>query len=56
MNTIAVWVLVIAAAGQGQPVISLPVADLASCQRMQEVVKHNRVTQCVQVSIPVNSK
>ena len=57
MNTIVVWVLVMAAAGHsGQPVVSLPVADLASCQRMQEVVKHNRNTQCVQVTIPVNSK
>ena len=38
MNTAMVWVLMtIAGYGGGEVVYSPPVADLASCQRMQQV-------------------
>lgn len=53
MNSfIMVWVLVtVPYASQSSPVISLPVADLASCQRMQAILKDSRTTQCVEVKV-----
>jgi hypothetical protein len=55
MNTIVVaWVLVVSAStNQNSPIISLPVADLASCERMQRAVirDSSRSTQCVEVRV-----
>jgi len=55
MNTIVVaWVLVVSAStNQNSPIISLPVADLASCERMQRAVSldSGRRTQCVEVKV-----
>jgi hypothetical protein len=57
MNSIAMWVLVIAAGNaHNQPVISLPVVDLPSCERLQRAVRQgdHRPTQCVQVYLREN--
>lgn len=53
MNTfIMVWVLVMVPnTNQSSPFISLPVADLPSCQRMQTVFRNHQTSQCVEVKI-----
>ena len=55
MNTIVVaWVLVVSASThQNSPIISPLIADLASCERMQQAVKRDspRSTQCVEVRV-----
>jgi hypothetical protein len=59
MTAIYVWVLVIGAYGNNTaPVISQPVVDLASCERMQKAVGlgHTRSSQCVEVAIAVTKK
>ena len=57
MNTILVWVLISSGGYHGNQVVYSPqVADLESCQRIQQAVeKWARHTQCVQVRVP-NSK
>lgn len=58
MNTMIVWV-VIAMAVNGNVVYSPPVADLASCERMQVaskeltelVTNYPRPTKCVQINM-----
>ena len=53
---ILAWVLVVApSTNQNSPIISDPVYDLASCQRMQTAVRRSSVrsTQCVEVRVPV---
>jgi hypothetical protein len=58
MTVIYVWILVIGAYGSNSmPVISQPVADLASCERMQkalDVTHTSRSSQCVQVTTVVS--
>jgi hypothetical protein len=52
---ILVWVLVMAAPSpQSAPVISAPLVDLESCERIQRAVQLGsyRHTQCVQIKIP----
>ena len=51
---VMVWVLVVApATNQNSPIISLPVADLESCARMQQALNRGsyRSTQCVEVKV-----
>lgn len=51
-NVITVWVLVISAyGGNSMPVISLPVADEASCRAMQQAMTNNRDMRCVPVKV-----
>lgn len=56
MNTILVWVLVInvnvVSSSQSMPVISQPMDDVESCQRIQKSIK-NRESQCVQIKVVV---
>ena len=54
MSTVVlVWVLVIGAGHYSAPVISPLVADLASCERMQQAIRGvgNRTSQCVEIKI-----
>lgn len=56
MNTIiTVWVLVVSpSSNQNSPIISLPMADIVSCQRVQQAMAargSNRGTTCVEISI-----
>ena len=56
MYIIYSWVLVIGAYGGGSsPIISQPVADLASCERMQKAINLGsaRTSQCVEVKMVV---
>lgn len=51
-NVITVWVLVISAYGSNSvPVISLPVADEASCRAMKQAITNSRDMQCVPVKV-----
>lgn len=53
---ILAWVLVVSpSTSQNSPIISLPVVDLESCQRLQEAMQAAapRSTRCVQVKLPV---
>jgi hypothetical protein len=52
---ILAWVLVVSpSSSQNSPIISAPVADLSSCERMRAAMRDSsRVTQCVEVKIPV---
>lgn len=55
MNTVVMaWVLVVSAStNQNSPIISTPVADLASCERMQRAISNGatRSTTCVEVKV-----
>jgi hypothetical protein len=55
MNTVVlVWVLVVGAHGDNTPLIISPlVADLASCERMQQAVRNgrSRSSQCVEIKV-----
>ena len=54
MNTVVlVWVLVVGAGHYSAPVISPMVADLASCERMQQAVRvgNERNSQCVEIKV-----
>jgi hypothetical protein len=55
MNTIILaWVLVVGAHGDNTPPIISPlVADLASCERMQQAVRigRDRSSQCVEIKV-----
>ena len=55
MNTfVMAWVLVVSATtNQNSPIISTPVADLASCERMQRAINNGstRTSTCVEVKI-----
>lgn len=52
---IIAWVLVVApSTSQNSPIISLPVADIQSCHRMQQALRADsqRITQCVEIKLP----
>ena len=54
MNTVVlVWVLVVGAGHYSDFVISPMVADLASCERMQQAIRGagNRTSQCVEIKV-----
>ena len=54
MNTVVlVWVLVVGAGHYSDFVISPMVADLASCERMQQAVRvgNERSSQCVEIKV-----
>ena len=55
MNTVVLaWVLVVSAStNQNSPIISPPVADLASCERMQRAISTDskRATTCVEIKV-----
>ena len=54
MNTVVlVWVLVVGSGPYSAPVISPMVADLASCERMQQAIRGvgNRTSQCVEIKV-----
>ena len=55
MNTVVlVWVLVIGAHGDNTPpIISPMVADLVSCERMQQALRNGRArsSQCVEIKV-----
>lgn len=62
MNTLLVWVLVIGVGSSSSSnAISLPMADLESCQRIQTAlrvvnvnVSRDRSSQCVQIKVMVS--
>lgn len=55
MNTVVMaWVLVVSAStNQNSPIISSPVADLVSCERMQQAINtgSKRATTCVEIKV-----
>lgn len=54
ITAVMAWVLVVSAStNQNSPIISMPVADLASCERMQRAIGNgaSRSTTCVEVKV-----